>query len=87
VRVVVDLWIKLGIGELIVTNNESKLSQNYSALNQTTARLVIEYKKQLAQAISTRDVTRCKVVLSVLAVLDPLEYKNYLNKRKKNAEK
>lgn len=86
-RVVVDLWIKLDIGELTVTNNENKLLQNYTAPNQVTTRLAIEYKKQLAQAISARDVARCKVILSVLAVLDPIDYKNYLNKRKKNAEK
>lgn len=68
-------------------SSENKLLQNYTAPGPVTDRFVLEYKQQLAKAISARDVPRCKVILSALAVLDPLSYKEYLLKRKKNVEK
>ncbi len=70
-----------------MTNNENKSSQNYLPLNPVTSRLSITYKRQLVEAIKTRNIARVRVILSVLAALNPLEYKDYLEKRKKNVEK
>ena len=70
-----------------MTNNENKLSQNYLPLNPVTSRFVINYKRQLVDAIRTKNVARVRVILSVLAALNPIEYQDYLNKRKKNVEK
>jgi len=70
-----------------VTNNENKSSQNYLPLNPVTSRFVINYKQQLVEAIRTKNVARVRVILSVLAALNPIEYQEYLNKRKKNVEK
>jgi hypothetical protein len=70
-----------------VTNSENKLSQSYAPLNQTTNRLAMQYKQQLAKAIQDRDVARARVILSVLAVLNPTEYIEYLIKRKRKIEK
>lgn len=68
-------------------SSENKLLQNYTVPGPVTDRFVLEYKQQLAKAISARDLNRCKVLVSLLAVLDPIKYINYLNKRKKNVEK
>jgi hypothetical protein len=70
-----------------VTNNENESSEKYLPLNPVTSRFVINYKRQLVEAIQVRDSARVRVVLSVLAALNPVEYKEYLNKRKKNVEK
>lgn len=70
-----------------MTNNENESSQNYLPLNPVTSRLSVAYKKQLVEAIKTRNIARVRVILSVLAALNPLEYKDYLEKRKKNVEK
>ena len=70
-----------------MTNNENKLSQKYLPLNPVTSRFVINYKQQLVDAIRTKNVARVRVILSVLAALNPIEYQDYLNKRKKNLEK
>lgn len=70
-----------------MTNNENKLSQKYLPLNPVTSRLVINYKLQLVEAIRLKNVARVRVILSVLAALNPIEYQDYLNKRKKNVEK
>jgi len=70
-----------------VTNNENRLSQKYLPLNPVTSRFVINYKRQLVDAIRTKNVARVRVILSVLAALNPIEYQDYLNKRKKNLEK
>jgi len=87
VLVAVDLYTKSEIGARIVTNNENKSSQSYLPLNPVTSRLVINYKQQLVDAIRTKNVARVRVILSVLADLNPIEYQEYLNKRKKNVEK
>ncbi len=70
-----------------MTNKENKSSQNYLPLNPVTSRFALTYKRQLVDAIKTRNIARIRVILSVLASLNPLEYKEYLEKRKKNAEK
>lgn len=70
-----------------MTNSENKLSQSYASLNQATNRLAMQYKQQLAKAIQDRDVARARVILSVLAVLNPTEYIEYLKKRKRKIEK
>lgn len=70
-----------------MTNNENKSSQNYLPLNPVTSRFVNNYKRQLVDAIKTKNVARVRVILSVLAALNPIEYQEYLNKRKKNVEK
>jgi hypothetical protein len=70
-----------------VTNNENKSSQNYLPLNPVTSRFVINYKRQLVEAIRIKDLAKVRVILSVLAALNPVEYKEYLSKRKKNVEK
>ncbi len=70
-----------------MTNNENESSEKYLPLNPVTSRFVINYKRQLVEAIQVRDSARVRVVLSVLAALNPVEYKEYLNKRKKNVEK
>ncbi len=70
-----------------MTNNENKSSQNYLPLNPVTSRFVINYKRQLVEAIRIKDLAKVRVILSVLAALNPVEYKEYLSKRKKNVEK
>lgn len=70
-----------------MTSNENKSSQNYLPLNSATSRLTINYKRQLVEAVRAKDLARVKVILSVLAALNPVEYKEYLIKRKKNIEK
>ena len=70
-----------------MTSKENKFSQNYLPLNQTTYRLSLHYKKELAEAIGRRDVNRVKIILSSLAVLNPLEYKEYLSTRKRNIKR
>ena len=65
-----------------MTDNENKLSQKYLPLNPVTSRFVIDYKRQLVDAIQVRDSARVRVILSVLAALNPIEYKEYLSKRK-----
>ena len=70
-----------------MTNNENESSEKYLPLNPVTSRFVINYKRQLVEAIQMKNSARVRVVLSVLAALNPVEYKEYLNKRKKNVEK
>jgi hypothetical protein len=82
-----DLSTRYDIGVPTVTNNENESSQNYLPLNPVTSRLSVTYKQQLVEAIRTKNVARVRVILSVLAALNPIEYKEYLEKRKKNVEK
>jgi hypothetical protein len=70
-----------------VTNNEKILSQNYQPLNSVTARMLIGYHNKLTQAIKDKDHSRIATLISVIAVLNPIEYILYLEKRKKNVEK
>lgn len=70
-----------------MTNNEKILSQNYQPLNPVTARMMVSYHKQLTQAIKDKDRARIATLISVIAVLNPIDYIIYLEKRKKNVEK
>lgn len=60
-----------------------KSLQKYSPLNRACIDILNHYNNELSAAIEAKDKNRIKVLISVLAVLNPIAFKKFLDKKKK----
>ena len=64
-------------------NKETKSSQDYKPLIKPVRDLLSHYVTELDAAIKAKDKQRVKVIISVMAVLNPVYYKKFLLSRQK----
>ncbi len=64
-------------------NKETKSSQDYAPLVKTVKDLLSHYITELDVAIKAKDKQRVKVIISIMAVLNPVYYKKFLLSRQK----
>ena len=65
---------------------ETELYQNYSKLNSTMVYMLEDYRNKLIKALKEKDYKRSKVIISVIASINPLEYKELLIILRKSKE-
>jgi len=65
---------------------ETEQSQNYSKLNSTMIYMLKDYQNKLVEAVKVKDFKRSKVIMSVIASINPLQYKEVLTIIRKNKE-
>ncbi len=64
-------------------NKETKSSQDYTPLVKPVKDLLSHYVTELDVAIKAKDKQRVKVIMSIMAVLNPVYYKKFLLSRQK----
>jgi len=65
---------------------ETEQSQNYSKLNSTMIYMLKDYQNKLVEAVKVKDFKRSKVIMSVIASINPLQYKEVLTIIRKSKE-
>ena len=65
---------------------ETEHYQNYSKLNSTMIYMLKDYQNKLVEAVKIKDFKRSKVIMSVIASINPLQYKEILNIIRKSKE-
>lgn len=66
-----------------MTQKDLKSLQKYSPLSRVTVDILNHYNQELSKAIQLKDKARIRVLISVLAVLNPIAFKKFLEKKKK----
>lgn len=59
------------------------IEQDYVPISEVCRDMRTKYLKKLTTAVSSRNKELARVYMSVIAVLDPVGYKDYVDKKKR----